>query len=161
MGEVRSQKDQVSRPIITNTVADHALAIAVGDQREFKFRMVVPIECEFPITSFISAKGAIRQRHFFKPGEHTRNLTAINFICAINIQIRSTQYIFWPNHTNAEAAFATRTLPLISVNLIHKFVNESEDGYGWSGIWSWWAPFPGEARIRPGTCSVVMPAIPD
>ena len=56
MREVRSEKDQVSRPIIANAITDDALSFAVGNQSEFKFRMVVPIEREFPLAPFVGGE---------------------------------------------------------------------------------------------------------
>jgi hypothetical protein len=56
MREVWSEEDQVSRPIIANAIADHALSFAVGNQSEFKFRMVVPIEREFPLAPFVGGE---------------------------------------------------------------------------------------------------------
>lgn len=77
MGQVRSEKNQVSRLVIAKTIADYALPFTVADERELKFRMVVPIEGKVRFDPLVSSKGAESFSHFLESGQHSPNANTV------------------------------------------------------------------------------------
>jgi hypothetical protein len=59
MGKIGPNQDQIARAIVSDAVPDKPLPRAVDDQRQFEFRMVVPIEGEAWVRAFKSHDAGI------------------------------------------------------------------------------------------------------
>ena len=70
MGQVRTKQDEITRTVIGDAIADQPLSMAVDDQGEFEFRVVVPIKGEFKIDSLKCQQRRRTGANFFKVRSH-------------------------------------------------------------------------------------------